>query len=265
MTLLGRALEKSDWRLLAYALMSNHIHMMLVAGMQRLDRWIRRVHAPFADAMNRAHDRIGCMFVRGPKALYTRSEEVGSVIAYIHNNPVRGGVCVTAATTDWTSHRAYLGLMRAPAWLHVAEGLSRAGFTNAQAFDAWVNDPARVDDDASYAADIEGVEARAALEAQRAAQASAKEATAQAIVEATADVLEIALPQLQSASRRDAHVRARAVAVHAAMALGVSGRAVANALQLSQQRVSLLRRQSLSPDVRSLAVEVARRVEKVAS
>src|SRR5574338_1050354 len=122
--LLGRALTTSDWRCLAYAIMSNHLHLAMVAGAQLLDSWIRRVHSPFADAMNRAYARIGPMFVRGPKALTVEASGVGSVIAYIHNNPVRAKVVADASESSWTSHRAYLGLVRAPAWLSVREGLA---------------------------------------------------------------------------------------------------------------------------------------------
>src|SRR5882762_8704116 len=64
--LLGRALQTSDWRCLAFAIMSNHIHLAMVAGLQALDRWIRRVHSPFAEWLNQRYDRIGSVFVRGP-------------------------------------------------------------------------------------------------------------------------------------------------------------------------------------------------------
>src|SRR5262245_11595319 len=52
--LLGNSLENSDWRLTAYAIMSNHIHLECIAGTQLLANLMRPVHAPFADGMNRA-------------------------------------------------------------------------------------------------------------------------------------------------------------------------------------------------------------------
>src|SRR5262245_22213209 len=95
--LLANALEDSDWRLMGYAIMSNHCHHTAVAGRQPLGEWIRRVHAPFADAMNRAYDRIGCVFVRGPKAHPVKPHAFRYLLAYIHNNPVRAGVSPNAA------------------------------------------------------------------------------------------------------------------------------------------------------------------------
>jgi hypothetical protein len=92
--------------------------------------------------MNSRHDRIGSMFVRGPKALHVNRDGVGNVIAYIHNNPVRAGVVGAARESMWTSHRGYLDVAP-PAWLHVQEGLALSGFADANAFDEWVMNPSR--------------------------------------------------------------------------------------------------------------------------
>ena len=37
--LLGRAIEKSDWRCIGYSVMSNHQHISAVAGQQSLASW----------------------------------------------------------------------------------------------------------------------------------------------------------------------------------------------------------------------------------
>src|SRR4051812_19613519 len=63
LALLGDAVSASDWRCFSYGVMSNHLHHAFVAGQQSLASWIRRVHSPFADIMNKEHDRIGPMFV----------------------------------------------------------------------------------------------------------------------------------------------------------------------------------------------------------
>src|SRR5690606_528268 len=103
--------------------MSNHIHLAMVAGSQPLYAWARRVHSPFATNLNIAKQRIGPMFVRGPKAYLIEAGGVASLISYIHNNPVRAKVCTTAADSDWTSHRAFIEDAAAPRWLCVQEAL----------------------------------------------------------------------------------------------------------------------------------------------
>jgi hypothetical protein len=56
------------------------------------------------------------------------AERAAALLAYVHNNPVRAGVVPLPEESEWTSHRAYLGLAPAPAWLDVARGLSLCGF-----------------------------------------------------------------------------------------------------------------------------------------
>jgi hypothetical protein len=259
LTLLGKAVIKSDWRCISFAVMSNHIHLGTVAGTQPLDSWIRRIHAPFADWMNRTHGRIGVMFVRGPKALPVAPEGVGSLIAYIHNNPVRAGVASAPTETDWTSHRYYAGLASPPAWLDVRDGLARAGFADRNLFDRWVSDPEReeyapadgVDDDRSdEGADVECGNARPAI--WRPDPAS--------LVRVTADELGLSVAQLCSRGRGRAQITARQVAVFCAEAVGVGGTELARALSLSQQGISYIRNREPRDEVPELGARVLKRL-----
>ena len=259
--LLGVSLEKTDWRLYAYAVMSNHIHLAAMAGEQPLGEWIRHVHSPFATAMNRAYDRIGPMFVRGPKAFPVEPEGFGSLLAYIHNNPVRAGLCDQARLSDWTSHRAYTADADAPAWLDVPDGLHRSGFNDVHAFDAWVRDPARRDTELVFTEEHykkEKCEARDRVVARR---ESAKHSTAEYVVAATAGLLDLSSEQLRTKSRGTSELLAREVVVRCATAAGVSGRAIAEILNLSEARVSTLRQAPLNAVVRALCDEVQRQVD----
>lgn len=251
--LLGRALTTSDWRCLAYAVMSNHVHLAAIAGMQPLDTWIRRVHSPFADAMNRAYDRIGPMFVRGPKALAVEPSAVGNVIAYIHNNPVRAELVDDASKSSWTSHRAYLGLARVPSWLHVDEGLALAG-CDAAAFHAWVGDPARDDFAAAHEAAV-----RDDLVPSPRTRTADVEPTW--IVTATASELGIPVAQLRSRRRSPVEITGREAVVFCAQRLGVTCVATAQALGVSQQAVSLIARRAVGVRSIELAARVLSRLE----
>ena len=83
LSLLGRAVTDSDWSLISYGLMSSHTHLEVIAGEQPLEDWLRRVHTPFADMINRTNDRIGPVFVRGPAAHPTPMDRVGELLAYL--------------------------------------------------------------------------------------------------------------------------------------------------------------------------------------
>jgi putative transposase len=253
--LLGRALTSSDWKCLSYAVMSNHIHLAAVAGNDPLHSWIRRVHAPFADMMNRAYDRIGAMFVRGPKARLVADDAVGSVIAYIHNNPVRAGVVDDARGSTWTSHRAYVGLATVPRWLDVREGLARSGFDNAVAFEKWAANPvpARLDEVHDVALCDEMIERhpneRITIDPV-------------ALVSATASELGISLAQLRSRRRGAIEVLGREAVALCAQHVGLTGVEIARALGVSQQAVSRATTRGVRTDVIALCQRVLLRVDQ---
>ena len=268
LSLLGRAIQKSDWQCIGYAVMSNHLHVAVVAGQESLSSWIRCVNSPFANFMNTEHDRIGPLFVRGPRALETPAQDVARLIAYVHNNPVRANVVPNAADSTWTSHRAYLGLDRAPPWLNVKLGLERCGFSDPRAFDEFVRlhpkDPARealerdtpdVDESALF---------RDALVARPIARDERPSATA--IVEATASQVGLPVSSIRSRRKGAEESLAREVAVHCASSLGVTGVAIADALALSQSGASLaLRRAATRREVLELSAKVAMRLSDTAT
>jgi len=230
--LLGHSLADSDWRCLAYGIMSNHVHLKAVAGKEPLGDWVRRVHSPFADALNKKYSRIGSIFVRGPRAYLVPPAKVGRVLAYIHNNPVRAGVVATAGDSDWTSHRSYVGIGEVPSWLHVNEGLERIGLDRS-AFDRWVRD-------AALSTPRTEVDAFAALELEEALVPDPAQPLVdpEELVRVTSRVLEVPLEELRSRRKQESHSRARRIAVRCAQRLGISGADTARALRISPQRVS---------------------------
>lgn len=136
--LLGVALVQCDWRCFSFAIMSNHIHLGVVAGRATLASVFRPVHTAFADWINKERKRIGAVFVRGPRARQVRQGGVARLIGYVHCNPVRAGLVHEPSASTWTSHRAYVGLATPPPWLDVATGLQLAGFECPSELDRWI-------------------------------------------------------------------------------------------------------------------------------
>jgi len=132
--LLGRALRKSDWRCLAYAVMSNHIHLAMLAGYDPLSSWAKPTNAGFARWLNHRRGRLGPIYADRPRDFAVLPANERLLIAYIHNNPVRAGVVSTARESTWTSHRHYLADTH-PTWLDAADGLARAGFDDRDQFE----------------------------------------------------------------------------------------------------------------------------------
>lgn len=107
--LLARQLSRSDVRLLAYVVMTNHLHLVLIQGQQPLGRFMQPLLRSAALATQRAHGLEGHVFERRFHDRYCRdADHLRSAIAYTHANPVRAGICAEPADYAWSSHHQYL-------------------------------------------------------------------------------------------------------------------------------------------------------------
>jgi hypothetical protein len=108
--------------------MSNHTHLVVRAGREDLSRLLKPINAGFAVWLNRKRNRQGPVFSSRYKSILVDEEEyLLQLIRYVHNNPVRAGLVRNAWDSDWSSHRAYLGLDEAPDWLNIGYVLSMFG------------------------------------------------------------------------------------------------------------------------------------------
>jgi REP element-mobilizing transposase RayT len=128
---MGRIAGRIDWRLLAYALMTTHLHNVAEERSDPLHSWLHPLNTGFASHVNKLEGRSGPVFTERPHETIVAPEITARVIAYVHNNPVKANVVRDPADSDWTSHRAFLGLEPAPPWLDVPRALSLCGFSSA--------------------------------------------------------------------------------------------------------------------------------------
>jgi len=268
LTLLGRALRESDWTCISYALMSSHIHLGMVAGESRLENWAKRAHGPFATWMNLRHDRIGSVFVRGPKDHAVPPHRTAALIGYIHNNPVRANVVARANDSTWTSHRAYLGLAPKPAWLDTELGMSLGEFNDVASFEGWVDalpdDPTRQEIGGlrrriSRRGQFEfgtGVDGDVSLTPIIVRPVATVRLDPRVIVRITAGMMTMNVVDIASRSRAPRLVAARRIAVHVAIQLGVCGVDIGAALGLSNSAVTKIRYTALPPELIPLRDQV---------
>jgi REP element-mobilizing transposase RayT len=119
--LLSRASGTYRWRCLAYCLMTNHYHLVVVTPDPNLSSGMRLIQTRYAHRFNRRHDRHGHVF--GDR-FHDRRIEVGehllSALAYTVLNPVRAGLVDRPGDWPWSSYRATAGLEDAPGFLDVS-------------------------------------------------------------------------------------------------------------------------------------------------
>lgn len=106
----------------AWALMTNHAHILFKSGKQGISAVMRRQLTWYAQYFNRRHRRSGHLFENRYKSILCDEENyLLSLIRYIHLNPVRGGIVETVEELDsypWCGHSAMMGKREYP-WLDV--------------------------------------------------------------------------------------------------------------------------------------------------
>jgi REP element-mobilizing transposase RayT len=254
--LLGRALDKSDWRCTAYALMSNHIHLSAIAGVEDLEHWAKRVSSPFARWMNERHGRLGSVMADRPASHAFGQARECQLIAYIHNNPVRAGVAKAARDSTWTSHRFYAGLATAPHWLDVALGAERTGIEIGDEFDRWVMATPGESGDIAMRAIRKVARRRGAIEVATPSNGAVVPLVGRPfghvrpeplhVVRVAAVVTGLAIDVIRSRQRSAGVSLARSIVVHCALRAGVTGADIAACLGISPGRVSQIRSEAVS-------------------
>jgi REP element-mobilizing transposase RayT len=118
LSLLGKVVERMEWRLLAYCLMGNHLHLIVETPRGNLSEGMQRLLSRYALGFNQRHDEVGHLFQgRFGANRITTDEQLWAAAAYVARNPVEAGLCERAEDWRWSSHAATIGLATPPAWL----------------------------------------------------------------------------------------------------------------------------------------------------
>lgn len=256
-TLLGSALASSDWRCVAYCLLSDRLDFAMVTGEGGLESWARRVHGSFSRWLNRRRRRSGPVFATRPSTRDVQREHEANLIANLHNSPVRAGIAHAANAYRWSSHRAYLGFSATPKWLRVGEGLGWVGFATRRSFGNFVDETR----DERPLGPV-GAHRRAlgpvSLVRENPTQPTLESHPVPALLAAVAERCNISIEELR---RRYAHgraSRAKRIAIHAAISAGISVARVSAALDVTRQRGFAIGQHPLTADEASITRDIAK-------
>ena len=96
------------YRLVAYCLMSNHIHLLIKPGEIPLPRIFQRIIPSFVYWYNKKYQRVGSLFQARFKSRPINSRSQLLIVArYIHQNPVKAAICNHPRKYKSSSFRGY--------------------------------------------------------------------------------------------------------------------------------------------------------------
>ena len=104
---LGEALVESECQLHAYALMTNHVHLLLTPKKAAtVPRLLMSMGRRYVQYINRTHHRTGTLWESRYKSSVVQAEPyLLSCMRYIELNPVRAAMVDDPAHYRWTSYR----------------------------------------------------------------------------------------------------------------------------------------------------------------
>lgn len=108
LNILDNALEESSVEILAWCLMSNHVHLLLHAPIESISAAMHRVLGSYALYFNAKSGRVGHLFQgRFSSEPIDSDSYLLTVIRYIHQNPVKAGLS-SVLQWPWSSYAEYI-------------------------------------------------------------------------------------------------------------------------------------------------------------
>lgn len=106
-------LSETGVRCYAWALLSNHFHLLLMPTSTPLSYFMRRLLTGYAVSFNRRNKRSGHLFQNRYKSIVCEEEPyLLELVRYIHLNPLRAGIVSSLEELDqypWSGHAVLIG------------------------------------------------------------------------------------------------------------------------------------------------------------
>jgi putative transposase len=106
----------SQTRCFAWALLPNHVHLLLQTGLMPMSTLMQRLLTGYAVSFNLKYRRHGQLFQNRYKSILCQEDPyLKELVRYIHLNPLRAGLVSDMKTLDsypWSGHSAIMGKVK---------------------------------------------------------------------------------------------------------------------------------------------------------
>lgn len=100
--------EVSGFKLFAFCLMTNHVHMLIEIGDEPIEIVFKRIGSSYVKWYNQKYERTGHLFQDRFRSENIETEQYFmTVLRYILQNPMKAGMESSLGRYKWTSYRAY--------------------------------------------------------------------------------------------------------------------------------------------------------------
>jgi putative transposase len=105
--------KETETRILAWVLMDNHVHLLIISGPCGLSTFMRRLLTGYSIGFNRKHQRSGHLFQNRYKSIICDLDPyLLELVRYIHLNPLRAGLVQSLEELEsypWCGHGVLTG------------------------------------------------------------------------------------------------------------------------------------------------------------
>lgn len=102
--------EISGYKIYAYCLMNNHLHLLIMEGEEDLGNIFKRMGSSYVYWYNWKYNRSGHLFQDRFKSEPVEDDAYFlTILRYIHQNPLKAGAVVELGDYPWSSYHEYQG------------------------------------------------------------------------------------------------------------------------------------------------------------
>lgn len=115
--IINESVAKLDYKILAYCLMTNHVHLIIRVNNSPLSDVMQNINFRYARWANKKQNRIGHLFQGRYRSIEVKDEMyLINLCRYVHLNPVSAKMVTHTSDYRWSSHINYI-TRHHPEWM----------------------------------------------------------------------------------------------------------------------------------------------------